>query len=55
MESKQIRRLPILDRNKQLTGIVSLGDIAVRAEGSRQKNLAGEALEEISEPARPKH
>ncbi len=55
MESKQIRRLPILDRNKQLTGIVSPGDIAVRAEGSRQKNLAGEALEEISEPARPKH
>jgi CBS domain-containing protein len=55
MESKQIRRLPILDRNKQLAGIVSLGDIAVRTEGSRQKDLAGEALEEISEPARPKH
>jgi CBS domain-containing protein len=44
MESKQIRRLPILDRNKQLAGIVSLGDIAVRTEGSRQKDLAGEAL-----------
>jgi CBS domain-containing protein len=55
MESKQIRRLPILDRNKRLAGIVSLGDIAVRTEGSRQKDLAGEALEEISEPARPKH
>jgi CBS domain-containing protein len=55
MESKQIRRLPILDRNKQLAGIISLGDISVRTEGSRQKDLAGEALEEISEPARPKH
>ena len=55
MESKQIRRLPILDRNKQLAGIISLGDISVRAEGSRQKDLAGEALEEISEPDRPKH
>src|SRR5918993_4019888 len=55
MESKQIRRLPILDRNKQLAGIISLGDISVRTEGSRQKDLAGEALEEISEPAKPKH
>jgi CBS domain-containing protein len=55
MESKQIRRLPILDRNKQLAGIISLGDISVRTEGSRQKDLAAEALEEISEPAKPKY
>jgi CBS domain-containing protein len=55
MESKQIRRLPILDRNKQLTGIISLGDISVRTEGSRQKDLAADALEEISEPAKAKH
>jgi CBS domain-containing protein len=54
MESKQIRRLPILDRNKQLAGIISLGDIALRTEGSRQKDLAAEALQEISEPAKPK-
>jgi CBS domain-containing protein len=55
MESKQIRRLPIVDRNKQLAGIVSLGDISVRTEGSRQKDLAADALEGISEPAKPKH
>jgi predicted transcriptional regulator len=54
MESKQIRRLPILDRNKQLAGIVSLGDISVRIGGSRQKDLAADALEEISEPSKPK-
>jgi CBS domain-containing protein len=54
MESKQIRRLPILDRNKQLAGIISLGDIALRTEGSRQKELAAEALQEISEPAKLK-
>jgi CBS domain-containing protein len=54
MESKQIRRLPILDRNKQLAGIISLGDIALRTEGSQQKDLAAEALQEISEPAKPK-
>jgi CBS domain-containing protein len=52
MESKQIRRLPIVDRNKQLIGIISLGDISVRTEGSRQKDLAAEALEQISEPAK---
>ena len=55
MESKQIRRLLILDRNKQLTGIISLGDISVRTEGSRRKDLPAEALEEISEPAKAKH
>ena len=55
MESKQIRRLPILDRNKQLAGIVSLGDISVRIGGSRQKDLAADALEEISEPRKPKN
>ena len=37
MESKQIRRLPILDRNKHLAGIISLGDISVRTEGSQHK------------------
>jgi CBS-domain-containing membrane protein len=55
MESKQIRRLPTLDRNKQLAGIVSLGDISVRIEGSRQKDLAAHALEEISEPSKRKN
>jgi CBS domain-containing protein len=54
MESKQIRRLPIFDRNKQLAGIISLGDISVRTEASRQKDLAADALQEISEPAKPR-
>ena len=51
MEVKQIRRVPILDRDKHLVGIVSLGDIAVRA-GDRK--LTGETLREVSEPAFPK-
>jgi CBS domain-containing protein len=54
MESKQIRRLPIVDRDKRLVGIVSLGDIAVRSEGARRQDPAAEALEGISEPSRPK-
>jgi CBS domain-containing protein len=51
MEARQIRRLPVLNQDKRLVGIVSLGDIAVHV-GDR--DLAGETLQEISAPARPK-
>jgi CBS domain-containing protein len=51
MEVRQIRRLPVLNRDKCLIGIVSLGDIAVHA-GDR--DMAGETLQEISQPAAPK-
>ena len=47
MEERQIRRLPVLSRDKQLVGIVSLGDLAVRM---MDQQLAGEALEQVSEP-----
>ena len=50
MESKQIRRLPIVNRDKRLVGIISLGDLAV---DTGEKKLAGEALTEISRPAQP--
>ena len=51
MKEKQIRRLPIIDReNNQLIGIVSLGDLAVET-GDEERS--GETLEEISEPAQP--
>jgi CBS domain-containing protein len=48
MESEQIRRLVVLDQDKQLIGILSLGDLAVRCHDDK---LSGEALEQISEPA----
>jgi CBS domain-containing protein len=51
MEARQIRRLPILDDDKRLVGIVSLADIAVH-HGDR--DLSGETLQEISSPAEPK-
>ena len=51
MEARQIRRLPILNHDKRLVGIVSLADIAVHV-GDR--DLYGETLEEISAPAEPK-
>ena len=50
MEEKQIRRLPIVDRNHRLVGIISLGDLAVDAE---DESLSGEVLTEVSTPSRP--
>jgi CBS domain-containing protein len=50
MEAQQIRRLPILNREKQLIGILSLGDLAVRTEGTEDEDLADEALKDISAP-----
>jgi CBS domain-containing protein len=50
MSEKQIRRLPVLDRNKRLVGIVSLGDLAVEA---RDDKMTGDALKHISEPSDP--
>jgi CBS domain-containing protein len=48
MSDVQIRRIPVVDRNKRLVGIVALGDLATdRAEGT------GEALRRISEPSEP--
>src|SRR5688500_2645210 len=32
MEEKQVRRLPVLNREKRLVGIVSLGDFALRSQ-----------------------
>ncbi|HEY7559604.1 MAG TPA: CBS domain-containing protein [Candidatus Binatia bacterium] len=51
MEARQIRRVPVLNEEKRLVGIVSLADIAIHA-GDR--NLAGETLQEVSKPAEPK-
>ena len=50
MEQHQVRRLPVVNRDKRLVGIVSLGDLAVK---NRDDRLSGEALERISEPALP--
>ena len=50
MQDKQIRRLLVLNRDKKLTGIVSLGDLAVDA----NKRQAGDVLKDVSEPAEPR-
>ena len=46
MEQRQIRRVPVLNREKRLVGIVSLGDIAVK-EGKDSRS--GDTLQSISE------
>jgi CBS domain-containing protein len=48
MARRQIRRMPVVDQDKHLVGMITLGDLATdRAPG------AGEALRRISEPSEP--
>ena len=46
MEKNKVRRLPVLDNESQLAGIVSLGDISRNV----RRQLAGELIEEVSKP-----
>jgi CBS domain-containing protein len=46
MREKQVRRLIVLNRDKRLVGIVSLGDLATSA----NEKLSGSALKGVSEP-----
>jgi CBS domain-containing protein len=48
MSNLQVRRLPVVNRDKRLVGIVALGDFAV--EGSELRSAA-QALSEISKPS----
>ncbi len=49
MEERQIRRLPVMDAQGELVGILSLGDVAAKGDSYE----AGVALSDISEPAEP--
>jgi CBS domain-containing protein len=46
MGENQVRRLPVLNRQKRLVGIVSIGDLSQ----SLQPHTAGEAIADISRP-----
>ena len=48
MSKHQVRRLPVVNRDKRLVGIVALGDFAVE---SSQIQPAAKALSEISKPS----
>jgi CBS domain-containing protein len=46
MEDRQIRRLLVLNRDQELVGIVSLGDLSQYTE----HRVSGHVLEQVSEP-----
>ena len=49
MRSQQVRRLPVVDQDKRLVGMLSLGDVATKAEEADTQ----EAVRGISEPSEP--
>jgi CBS domain-containing protein len=49
MEQQQVRRLLVVDDADQLVGLVSLGDLAVRA----GEQVGGEVLQKVSDPTQP--
>lgn len=51
MSSSQIRRLPVVDSANQLVGIISIGDIAAKAQ--EEEVEVGQSLGGISSPAAP--
>jgi predicted transcriptional regulator len=51
VQERQVRRLVVLNRDKRLVGIVSLGDLATE---SVDQEKAGEVLQDVSEPALPR-
>ena len=46
MQEKQIRRLPVLTREKQLAGIVALGDLATKTDDVQQ---VGRTMRQVSQ------
>jgi CBS domain-containing protein len=44
MVKNQIRRLPVIDENKRMTGMLSIGDISEKA----GRDLAGEVMRSVS-------
>ncbi|KVC23243.1 hypothetical protein WL93_01905 [Burkholderia diffusa] len=48
MEDLQIRRVPVVDREKRLVGIVALGDLATSADGGMSSTLGA-----VSSPSHP--
>lgn len=51
MAAHQIRRLPIVNDENDLVGIVALGDLAVDAGNDK---LSGDVLSDVSTPSKPK-
>lgn len=50
MKARQVRRLVVINRGKELVGVVSLGDLATKVAGSE---TATDTLRRVSSPAEP--
>lgn len=50
MQTRQVRRILVVNRDDRLVGIVSLGDLAAETGNPRR---VGEVLQDVSEPAMP--
>ena len=48
MSERQVRRLPVMDQERNLVGIVALGDLAVK---DSERKPAAQALSQISKPS----
>jgi CBS domain-containing protein len=51
MEEKQIRRLPVINQQKKLVGVVTIGDLALE---THNQKLSGEILEKVSQHRKAK-
>lgn len=51
MENKQVRRLPVMDDEKNLVGILTLGDVSTQL----SHELSGEVIEAVSRPENGKY
>jgi CBS domain-containing protein len=51
MQARQVRRVLVVNRDEQLVGILSLGDLAAET-GNPQR--VGEVLQDVSEPSIPR-
>ena len=44
MKERRVRRLPVLDQQQRLVGIISMNDLVARAEGRPDADVPGEEL-----------
>jgi CBS domain-containing protein len=54
METEQVRRVPITDREGRLVGIIAQADVAMDVDSPRGRKRVARTLESISEPGEPR-